>query len=316
MRLETSAKNRLAWLFQGAFILLFLYFLSRANLGDIVNSLVAVEPLPIILALLVLPLFVWAKAARWGVILRDMGAPRISDWSLSIYYTIGLFLGGVTPGQAGDIAKGWYLRGNDVPLQIAVTSVVLDRVYDLLIMAVLGMLALLDYVDLVPPQLLLGAQALIVVLGGGSALLISQRVRDWLAQVFNRGFLQRLQIERLLSFRFSLISRSTPLLLGLTLLSIALNLLRGWFLFDALSLNIPLYSVFAVITLIAIFQVLPISIAGFGVREALLVITLQHYGYRTEDALSLSLLLLLLNIQQIVVGLVVSLFFPIPLEGR
>ena len=68
------------------------------------------------------------------------------------------------------------------------------------------------------------------------------------------------------------------------------------------------------ITLIAIFQVLPISIAGFGLRETLLIMTLQRYEYPLETALSLSLLLLLLNIEQIVVGFGVSLFFPIPAE--
>ena len=118
----------------------------------------------------------------------------------------------------------------------------------------------------------------------------------------------------MLNFQFSLISGALPLLLAYTLLSIGLNLLRGWLLFVALGITIPLFSVFAVITLIAIFQVLPVSIAGFGVREALLVITLQHYQYPIESALSLSLLLLLLNIQQIVVGFLVSLFFPVRAE--
>jgi uncharacterized membrane protein YbhN (UPF0104 family) len=193
---------------------------------------------------------------------------------------------------------------------------VIDRVYDMLIMALLGMLALINYVGMVPPQVLVGAQIGVVALGLGSALLISQRFRALLVRLFDQGVLKRLQLGRLLSFRFSLFSPSLPLLLGLTLLSTAFNLLRGWLLFAALGLSIPLFSVFAVITLIAIFQVLPISIAGFGVREALLILTLQHYGYRIEDALSLSLLLLLLNIQQIVVGFVVSLLFPIPVESH
>ncbi|NTU83392.1 MAG: flippase-like domain-containing protein [Chloroflexales bacterium] len=312
---RTLNRAHLTWLFKGAFVLLFLYFLTKADFSSILSSLAHVDIAPLLLSLLILPLFVWAKSVRWGVILRDMGLAPPSDWRLSIYYTIGLFLGGVTPGQFGDLAKGWYLRADEVPLQPAMTSVVVDRVYDMLIMALLGMLALVDYVGLVSPELLLLAQVGTVALAMGSGLLISERCRRWLARLFDQGALRRLQIGRLLDFRFSLLSRSLPALLGLTVLSIGLNLLRGWLLFIALGLSIPLFSVFAVITLIAIFQVLPVSIAGFGVREALLIVTLQRYGYPLEMALSLSFLLLLLNIEQIVVGFIVSLFFPVQVEN-
>ncbi|NTW98025.1 MAG: flippase-like domain-containing protein, partial [Oscillochloris sp.] len=153
---RTLNSRHLSWLFKAGFILLFIYFLTRANLHTILASLIAAAPWPLILSLLILPPFVWAKSVRWGVILRGMGARPPSDWRLTIYYTIGLFLGGVTPGQFGDIAKGWYLKADDVPLQTAMTSVVIDRVCDMLIMALLGIAALTDYVGLVAPELLLG----------------------------------------------------------------------------------------------------------------------------------------------------------------
>lgn len=313
---RTLSSRHLSWLFKGAFILLFIYFLTRANLHTILASLLAAAPWPLILSLLILAPFIWAKSVRWGVILRGMGIRPPAERRLFTYYTIGLFLGGVTPGQFGDIAKGWYLKGDQVPLKAAMTSVVVDRVCDMLIMALLGMAALTDYVGLVAPELLLGAQAGTLTLAGASGLLVSERFRRWLAGLLDRGPLRRLGAGRLLDFQFSLISDSWLALLAYTLLSIGLNLLRGWLLFEALGLNVPLFSVFAAITLIAIFQVLPMSIAGFGVREAILIITLQRYGYPIESALSLSLLLLMLNIQQIIVGFVVSLFFPVPAENN
>jgi glycosyltransferase 2 family protein len=270
----------------------------------------------LLLAFLVLPLFVWAKAARWGVILQGMGVRPPTTWQLCIYYTIGLFLGGVTPGQFGDIAKGWYIRNDELPLPTAMLSVVVDRLCDMLVMALLGVIALLDYVDLLPPQLLFAAQAGTILLALASGLLISQRFRNWLARVFNRRVFQRLRISQLIGFQFSAFNRSWPVLLGFTCLSIAANVLRSWLLFEAGNITIPFFSVFAVITLIAIFQVLPISIAGFGVRESLLVLVLQAYGYSVEAALSLSLLLFLLNIQQIVIGFLVSLFYPLQMERQ
>jgi uncharacterized protein (TIRG00374 family) len=306
--------NKLSWIIKVGFILLFLYFVSRANIVTLFESLRGVHLVPFMLAFLVLPAFVCAKAVRWGVILNDMGVQPPGIWRLCIYYTIGLFLGGVTPGQFGDIAKGWYIRSERLPLQTAMLSVVVDRLCDMLIMALLGGIAIFDFADLLPPQLFLVAQIGILFLAIGSGLLVSQRFRNWLAVLLDRTVLQRLRVSQFVGFQFSAFSRSWLVLLSFTLLSIACNVLRSWLLFEAGNIDIPFFSVFAVITLIAIFQILPISIAGFGVRESLLILVLQSYGYGIEAALLLSLLLFLLNIQQIVIGFCVSLFYPLQME--
>jgi glycosyltransferase 2 family protein len=306
--------SRITWLLKGLFVLLFLYFLSRADLRAIASSLAQVNLWMLLLSLLMLAPFIWAKSVRWGIILGSMGVQSPGNWRLCIYYTIGLFLGGVTPGQFGDVAKGWYLRNDSLPLQTAMLSVVVDRLCDMLIIALLGVAALTDFADLLPPQVFVAGQIGTLALALASGLFISQRFRRWLAKIIDQGVLSKLRVGRLLDFQFSLLSSSLPVLLALTVLSIGFNLLRGWLLFVALGVSIPFFSVFSVITLIAIFQVLPISIAGFGVREALLIAALQPYGYTVENALSLSLLLFMLNIQQILIGFLVSLFYPVQVE--
>jgi glycosyltransferase 2 family protein len=97
-----------------------------------------------------------------------------------------------------------------------------------------------------------------------------------------------------------------------SLLSATFTFYRLWLLFDALSLSaVPLYVVVGVSALIAVLQVLPISIAGVGVRDAALIAVLVPYGYSAEQALSLSALFLLINLQHIAVGFIVSFWFPL-----
>ena len=48
-----------------------------------------------------------------------------------------------------------------------------------------------------------------------------------------------------------------------------------------------------------------------GVRDAILVLVLTRYGYTTEQALTLSALFLLINIEHIIVGFLVSLRYPL-----
>ena len=54
-----------------------------------------------------------------------------------------------------------------------------------------------------------------------------------------------------------------------------------------------------------------VHLPGIGVRDAILVLVLGRYGYNTEQALTLSALYLLINIEQIVVGFLVSLRYPL-----
>jgi len=47
------------------------------------------------------------------------------------------------------------------------------------------------------------------------------------------------------------------------------------------------------------------------VRDAILVLVLGRYGYSTEQALTLSALFLVINIEHIIVGFLVSLRYPL-----
>ena len=62
--------------------------------------------------------------------------------------------------------------------------------------------------------------------------------------------------------------------------------------------------------MISILQVLPISFSGVGVRDALLIPVLAAYGYGRDQALALSALFLLLNLEHILIGFLASLRFP------
>ncbi|NTU80322.1 MAG: UPF0104 family protein, partial [Chloroflexales bacterium] len=97
-----------------------------------------------------------------------------------------------------------------------------------------------------------------------------------------------------------------------SLISAGFTFWRLWLLFLALGLDqVPLYVVIGASALIAVLQVLPISIAGVGVRDAVLIAILQPYGYSAEQALTLSALFLLINLEHIFVGFIVSFWYPL-----
>jgi uncharacterized protein (TIRG00374 family) len=295
------------------------YFLLTTDIGKIVDNLRDLRWTPLLLSLALYLPFVVVKAWRWNMIMSDLGmqAPPLG-YSI-VLYMIGLFIGGATPGQSGDFIKAWYLRERGQPLAPALFSILLDRLFDFLIMAVLSLLGLIAFLHIFPPehqQLILVATisftALIILMMPG---LMARSPRDWLLTRLLRVAPLRLRpmIERWRGQFGSLDLRPVLLakLLLATVISAASTMLRLWLLFSAMNLNIPLLAMISTMALIAILQALPISFSGVGVRDGILIALLAAYNYPQEQALSLSVLFLLLNVEHILIGFLVSLRHPL-----
>jgi hypothetical protein len=68
--------------------------------------------------------------------------------------------------------------------------------------------------------------------------------------------------------------------------------------------------------LISILQTVPVSVSGIGVRDAVLVAVLGHFGYGSERALALSALFLVLVVEQMLIGFLVSMRHPLGAAAR
>ncbi|MFL5807215.1 MAG: lysylphosphatidylglycerol synthase transmembrane domain-containing protein [Roseiflexaceae bacterium] len=295
------------------------YFLLTTDIGEIANNLRDLRWTPLLLSLALYFPFIVVKAWRWNMLMRDLGMQVPSIGYSMVLYMIGMFVGGATPGQSGDFIKAWYLRERGQPLAPALFSILLDRLFDFLIMAILSLLGLIAFLHIFPPehqQLILvatlGFAALIILLTPG---LMARRPRDWLLARLLRLVPRRLRpvIEHWRD-QFGSLDLRLALLAGLvlaTLISASSTMLRLWLLFRALDISIPLLALLSGMALIAILQVLPISFSGVGVRDLILIPLLVYYGYTKDQALSLSLLFLLINLEHILVGFLVSLRYPL-----
>jgi uncharacterized protein (TIRG00374 family) len=310
-------KQLLPWLLRLLGPALLVLFLATADLGELWRTISTARLWPIALSLLLMPPFVLIKAWRWLRIMRELGL-RLDFPTACALYTVGLFYGATTPGQAGDLLKAFYLRDRGQPLAPATLSVVLDRLFDLLIMAALATLGIFALGQLLPSRELQSALVLLMGLGLAAltVVLVARGPREWALTVALPRLAPRLQATlarwnsqlRTLTLRPALIGELTLLSLG----SACFTFLRLWLLFLALGLDrVPLYVVIGASALIAVLQVLPISIAGLGVRDAVLIAILLPYGYQAEQAITLSALFLLINLEHILVGFILSFWYPL-----
>lgn len=311
-------RRYLPWLLRLLGPALLVVLLARSDLASFFHILRGAAAWPIVLSLILMPPFLLIKSWRWSLLMRelDLQPPPLID--TTALYTIGIYLGAVTPGQAGDFVKGWYLRERGQPLAPALLSVMIDRLFDLLVMAALATLGIFALGQWLPSREL--QTLLVIAMGAGltimTVLLVMRGPRQWLLTRLLPAVLPgRLHASLLrLNEQFASLSLNPRLVLLVgvaSLVSASFTFWRLWLLFAALDVLVPLYVVVGVSALIAILQVLPISIGGVGVRDAALIGVLAPYGYSTEQALSVSALFLLITLEHIVAGFVVSFWYPV-----
>jgi uncharacterized protein (TIRG00374 family) len=228
---------------------------------------------------------------RWRLLLRGAGLERPLPAAVRAYL-VGTFANNFLPTSfGGDFARAWLLAKPGPPLVRALLSVVVDRFMAFWCLITIAWLALATDPGAVPSSLTLG---LLGVTVGGltvSALLL------WYAMRGGRTLARRLP-ERLLGWaretRETLhLYRHQPRILALaTLLGLAFQaiaVITLWMIARSVDIHAPLALLAVVAPLVLVVTLVPISIAGFGVREGGMVLLLGEAGYSATEATLLSL---------------------------
>lgn len=317
-------KSLLRWTLRLIGPVLFVLFLWRTDIDAIVLSLRDVQWVPVAVSLGLMPIFIVVKAWRWRIILAELGLNPPSIWTLSRIYTVGLFLGGTTPGQSGDFVKALYLRNSHRKMPSLLFSIFVERLCDVAAMAVMafiGLSALAANFDAQTRMTLQTTTTLVaLVIFALLPILLIRKSRELLFGVLRRLIPQRFRPKYdAITGQFNAldIGMKPAVRLVLATMGSALSTaVRIWLLFAAMNIaRVSLSAILGATGQISLLQALPISVSGIGIRDVVLVALLRTYDYPDAYALALSGLFLLINVQHIIVGFLFSLRFPIPSEN-
>ena len=227
-------------------------------------------------------------AWRWERVVAAIDR-ALPPWRLLKATIITLFFNQVLPSTiGGDGMRIWFLRGMGRTIGVAIRSVVIDRLigfFGLLLLGLLGSLYLMARLEDAGPVWVVAMVSL-----GGLVLIV-------LAPALV-GAMERLPFDRLrqgfetLAREVNLLARDRPRLARLVGASILGQLaLAGAVYCLARDLEVPLdlLSAFAVVPGVMVAASVPISIAGWGVREATMVVGLGLLGVGQSDAAIISI---------------------------
>lgn len=282
------------WLVRLIGIGLLILLLVRLDLSQAARILSAALPLPLLFAAVLLLPLIAIKTLRW---LGYLGAEvqwRNFSHGLRVYFG-GLFVGFVTPGRLGEFARAYFVRhhtGGSIPR--ALLTVLVDRLFDLAVLCLVGGLALLSLP--VASVYLRALGWLLVTAAGLLPAMIEMAARGKLgplrvlagstplAGLAERGFsgLEALPAGRWL-----------PATL-LTLVAYGVFFGQGLLLARSLSLGLGFAAVAQCLALASLAALLPISISGLGTREWVVTLYLGTQGLQPERALAFSALVFLM----------------------
>lgn len=284
-------------------LLVWLDLRGDLQLGEIFSTLGGANLWLVGLSIALYVAFLGVKAARWRLVSGDMGMPLTWSQTWRIY-AIGLAAGTFTPGQAGDALKAWYLQRKGYGLGRALGSSLLDRLFDVAALALLGLLGVAVYGSRFAGQTpaLIGLSLLCL---GIVAFFAYNRTRQLAVNLVLRRLTRMRGREAGTgdqSAGWSLRTNTLVYVGLLTVASFAVSIFRVWLLAAALGVWLDPLEVSGYVGLTTAAALVPVTIGGIGTRDVVSVLALQQLGYMKEVGVALSALILLLNLAQAIVG--------------
>jgi uncharacterized protein (TIRG00374 family) len=282
----------------------FLYFAFRGiELSTVVEHVrqanVGLLLLSVVAATFIFPL----RARRWRPIL-DPIAPNLPFGVLWRATTIGMMVNNVVPARAGELARAFALSRSTpaVPFPAAFASLVVDRLFDAVVVLLLMFIAMLDpafpqgaqVAGYSMARIALGGVAFVVValVAMYAMVLFPARVLS-LYELVARRIAPKLEARgrtALVALTDGLSVLRTPsrfaAVFGWTLIHWLLNALAFWIAFRAVGITAPYSAALFLQGIIAIGVAAPQAPGFFGVFEVLGKEGLKLYGVSPDAAVS------------------------------
>lgn len=229
-------------------------------------------------------------AFRWWLLLRSSAGGKHVGFGLALQATwIGLFFGQVLPGAVGgDVVKGWLAYRGGVRRGTVITTVVVDRISAMLGLITLMLLSFYAILGSGVPELGLSAAVVAALFLLGALGLIT--IAPVLAQMAARRWLKLGRFhDLLLMIRGSMLSATGTYALLISIFLHSSTAFAVAMAAEAFGIRTSLAEVLAILPLSMLLSAVPISLAGWGIREASMVLGFTAFGMPAEDAALLSI---------------------------
>lgn len=274
------------------------FVLHRIGLGDTLDLLRAADPWMVLAVFFFMLLINLHATYKWHILLRHTTA-SVRYWPLLRIRYISGFVGMFLPGAVGiEMVRMYGLARHTSDLAASFTSILMDRILGLTglaLMILAGVMLETRGTDLGVPGAQYWAGGLLALILAGWLAIMNRsfrRLTDWALSPNWLSFVRSKQNKVYASLDAY---RGRPGLLAWGMVqSVIFNTLRVLVTYCgamAVGVEAPLTAYIIVVPLVIFAIMVPVSLAGWGVREAMYLAMFKMYGADSDAVLAMSLLL-------------------------
>lgn len=265
--------------------------LRKVDLTELFSRFTATSLFWIAVAIMVTFLQIFVGVLRWREISAACGAPLELPRAMR-YNVIGAFFNQTLPSAiGGDAVRLWLVARAGAGWRAATYSIFVDRAIGLVALAILIVASLpWSYELITDPH---GRSALLLVdlaaLAGGLGFLIFGALKwSWLKTWWATHHVHACAV---IANRVIFNARRGPVIAILSLLIHALAVVIAWCVVQSIAAPVTFAQVFLLVPPVMLITLMPISIAGWGVREATMGLAFGFAGLAANEGVNVSLLL-------------------------
>jgi glycosyltransferase 2 family protein len=269
-----------------------LYFaLRKANFSDLASRINIASLGWIVVAIAVTFFQIFVGVLRWREVSAECGAP-LGAMKAMRFNVIGAFFNQTLPSSiGGDAVRLWLVARGGAGWRAATYSIFVDRAIGLIALAIVIVASLPWSYNLISDPH--GRSALLFVdfaaLAGGLGFLILGRLPwPWLKRWWGTHHLHACSV---IANRVIFGREHGPKIAALSVFVHVLAVVIAWCVVQSIAAPVVFSQIFQLVPPVMLITMLPISIAGWGVREATMGLAFGYAGLITSEGVNVSLLL-------------------------
>ena len=264
-----------------------------------------------VISLALVPPLIYLRSRRWQEILEKFGI-TYSAWKCFSVYFIEM-VAVMLVATVGTFAKVFYLKRDGYGLKRPLLTIMVDKYFDYLLPLIFGCASIF----------LAGLQ-----IGSGFGLLIFTAVTCFgflparkaifllsprvLPKNLNAFFIEKgLNIQDHLTQIYNVLNFKTYLY---SVAAFGIYFLSIYYLNKCLQIELGFFQVILIMTITSLVAMIPVSFLGIGTRDAALLAVFKWFEHTPEQAIALSMALLLLRIAIVLMGSMFWLANPPPIN--
>ena len=264
--------------------------LRKANFADLASQLDLTSAAWLSLALALTFFQIFIGVLRWRIVSAECGAPLPLRQAMR-YNVIGAFFNQTLPSSiGGDAVRLWLVARSGAGWRAATYSIFVDRAVGLIALAIVIVASLPWSSHLIADAY--GRSALMLLdfaalAGGGGFLIVGILPWPWLKKWWATHHIHACSV---IANRVIFSARNEPAIAILSFLVHFLAVVIAWCVVKSIAAPVGFDQTFLLIPPVMLITMLPISIAGWGVREATMGLAFGYAGLVTNEGVNVSLL--------------------------